>query len=114
MRVHLRRLARAPRVEADGDELVVHGLVCSVCASRTRTALLSVPGVQAGEVDLDRGRARLRFGPGQRPDLATLQQALEGVVVGLAVRRVIERGVSRIARIVTRVRGAATCRQTSA
>ena len=114
MRVHLRRLTRAPRVEADGDELVIHGLVCSVCASRTRAALLSVPGVRSGEVDLDRGRARLRFDPGDRPDVATLQHALEGVVIGLTVRRVIERGVSRITRFVMRVRGAASCQQTSA
>ena len=99
-RVHPHRLLVAPRVqlgaEATAGEtgLLVRGMVCGVCAARTRDALASVPGVEAARVDLEGGAARLRLAPGTRPDgalEAALQRAVDGVVVGMGARRWLER-----------------------
>lgn len=105
------RVLRAPSVALDdvsceGDacdlpapagppELLLHveGLVCGVCAGRAAGALRSVPGVASAEVDLDSGQARLVLDEGAEVELATLQDAVEGVVVGMRVRRWIERAV---------------------
>ena len=101
-RLHPRRLLLAPRVElgvgragleGGGGDVLVRGMVCALCAARTRTALASVPSVEAVEVDLEAGVARLRLTPGTRLDgalEAALQRAVDGVVVGLGARRLIE------------------------
>jgi len=99
-RVHPRRLLVAPRVEVTwsgpaGAEVAVHGLVCGVCAARTRSALLAVPGVQDACVDLDAGTATLSLAPGARLEAGGMERAMQGalehVVLGMAARRIIER-----------------------
>ena len=107
-RLHPRRLLVAPRVElrvqpasveGGGGEVLVRGMVCALCAARTRTALAAVPGVEDVRVDLDAGVARLRLASGTRPDRAleaALQHAVDGVVVGLGARRLIEHAVLAI------------------
>ncbi|MGE3960697.1 MAG: heavy-metal-associated domain-containing protein [Dehalococcoidia bacterium] len=92
LRLHLVRLLDAPRVEgAPGSGSVqLRGVVCGVCAARTEDALRSVPGVEAATVDLEGSRAVLRLSPGVQVAPADLQRALEGVVVGMSVRRRIE------------------------
>ena len=72
-------------------DLRVDGLVCGVCAARTAAALRSVAGVQDACVDLDAGRATLMLAPGARVDVAAMQRAVERVVIGLPLRRRIER-----------------------
>ncbi len=95
-RVHPRRLLAAPRVELAEGSIRVDGMVCGVCAARTRAALASVTGVEDASVDLDGGVARLRLAPGQSADRdleAALQRAVERVVVGMGARRWVERAV---------------------
>ena len=72
-------------------DLRVDGLVCGVCAARTAAALRSVAGVQDAGLDLDAGRATLMLAPGARVDVAAMQRAVERVVIGLPLRRRIER-----------------------
>ncbi|MCK9495092.1 MAG: heavy-metal-associated domain-containing protein [Dehalococcoidia bacterium] len=104
VRVHLGRLADAPRIEAAGARgdspdvrvLRLRGVVCAVCASRTEAALRSVSGVEVASVDLEGLQATVRFSPGARVDVAALQQAVEGVVLGMGLRRWLERAVSRV------------------
>jgi len=98
-RLHLRRLVDAPRVEAetsDGVSLRLHGVVCAVCATRTESALRSVPGVEAATVDLEGSSATLRLSPGAKVDVPALQRALEGVVVGMSARRRVEQIARRL------------------
>lgn len=101
LRLHLHRLLVAPRVQItratpDAADVTVHGLVCGVCALRTRAALLSVPGVREACVDLRAGTATLRLAPGAAPDERALQRALEGVVIAMPVRRAMERWSGRL------------------
>jgi copper chaperone CopZ len=106
--LHPRRIFAAPRVEAveapavgaDGrlhGDVALRGVVCGVCAVRTRAALASVPGVESVEVDLDASRARVTYAAGVPADGAeaqrAMQQALERVVVGMPARVGLERGV---------------------
>ena len=81
------------RHEGDRSTIAVEGLVCSVCASRTRTAFARIPGVQAVEVDLERGEAVLLHDAPR--DRRALEQALEAVVVLPGARRLIERVTRR-------------------
>jgi len=113
LRVHFRRLLAAPRVEVvsagpGAAQVVVHGLVCDVCAARTRAALTSVPGVEDACVDLDAACASVTLAPGATVDAAAMQRSMQGalerVVVGMTLRRGIERLVSRL-RAVWRVPG---------
>lgn len=112
LRAHLPRLLVAPRVEvvasAPGEaRLAVHGLVCGVCAARTAAALRAVPGVEDACVDLDGGSATVALAPGQADAAAlqsAMQQAVERVVVGMALRRGIQRTAERV-RAVWRVPG---------
>ncbi|GMU41407.1 MAG: hypothetical protein AMXMBFR23_22730 [Chloroflexota bacterium] len=93
------RLRHAPRVRLAGSaavtdgalEVRVDGLVCGVCAARTASALRSVPGVEAATVDLAAGRASVRLREGAAPDEAAMQAAVERVVIGMGVRRWLER-----------------------
>lgn len=106
LRLHPARLLRAPRVEvaatrldADGGatvDLQVRGMVCGVCAMRTRSALLATPGVEAASVDLDAGTARLHLEAGEHVDVDGLQQSLDRVVIALPVRRALERVVRAV------------------
>ena len=86
-------------VEAqDGDvtRLRVDGLVCSsVCAVRTKQALLELPGVERVTVDFDTGIATIE---GVAHDAAVYERAVTGAVAGKPARRAIER-------VATRVRG---------
>ena len=104
-RVHLRRLFVAPSIEAFGAgdpaegrraTYQVDGLVCGVCAARTERALSSVPGVEAAAVDLDTSRVMLRLSPGASVDVSSLQGAIEDVVIGMGLRRRIERTAKRL------------------
>ncbi len=103
LRVHLRRLLVAPAIEgataSNEDGLRTYrlsGVVCGVCATRTEDALRFVPGVEVATVDLDASRATLRLAPGATVDAPALQRALEGVVVGMGMRRRIERATRRL------------------
>jgi len=100
--LHLSRLAEAPRVTADpsdGSRLLLRGVVCGVCASRTRSALAGVPGIEAVTVDLEQSIAQVRYEPGTRVSEASLQHALEGAVVGMSGRRLVERAASQLRRL---------------
>jgi len=108
LRLHLSRLLVAPRVERAEDDATegggyrLSGVVCGVCATRTEAALASVEGVEAATVDLGGSRATLRLSPGASVDVAALQHALEGAVVGMSMRRRTERVAGRVRRLVSR------------
>ena len=69
--------------------LKVDGLVCSsVCAVRTKQALLELDGVQSVKVDFDTGVATIT---GRAHDAAAYERAVTGAVAGKPVRRLIER-----------------------
>ncbi len=96
LQVRPARLLEAPAVGAaalDGPVLKaqLRGVVCGVCAARSRRALEGIPGVEAASVDLDSGRATLRLSPGAVVDQEHLRRALERAVVAMPVRRLIER-----------------------
>lgn len=95
LRLHLDRIRHAPRVEGISEDgrLELRGVVCGVCAARTESALRSVEGVEAVTVDLAGSRATVRLSPGAQVDVPALQRALEGVVVGMSIRRRIEHSV---------------------
>ena len=84
-------------VEAqDGDvtRLRVDGLVCSsVCAVRTKQALLELPGVERVSVDFDTGIATIE---GVAQDAAAYERAVTGAVAGKPVRRLIESVAGRV------------------
>ncbi|HEV8290497.1 MAG TPA: cation transporter, partial [Tepidisphaeraceae bacterium] len=63
---------------ADAREvnLNVEGMTCASCVAHVEKALKSVPGAQDAQVNLARGRARVRFDPG-KTDPAKLAQAIE-------------------------------------
>ena len=95
LHVHPSRLRTAPALCAieHGDgrtTFAVDGLVCGLCAARTRQAIEGVDGVQHVEVDLDRGVAVVRH-EGDPPRVAAMQGALDRVVVALPVRRLLDR-----------------------
>lgn len=88
----------APQVlvdATDGERLALRGVVCHVCAVRTRHALEGVAGVESVEVDLANSEARIRYAAGMTPDETALQRALDGAVVGTRVRRWIEHTAHR-------------------
>jgi copper chaperone CopZ len=70
--------------------LSIDGLVCDVCAARTRRALADLPGATAAEVDLERGAASVTFA-GQAPSEEALAQAVEGQVLLRPARRWLSR-----------------------
>jgi copper chaperone CopZ len=103
--VHPGRLLQAPAVsgvsledEYEGRtevEVQLRGVVCGVCALRSEAALRGIAGVEAASVDLDTQRATLRLSRGATVGSTelrgALQQGLERAVVGMTVRRWIER-----------------------
>lgn len=102
--MHLGRLLQAPAVSefaveeqsAGGREIEVQlrGVVCGVCALRSEAALRGIAGVESASVDLDTQRATLHLSPGAAGAVElrdALQQGLERAVVGMTIRRWIER-----------------------
>lgn len=85
------RLAHATPAASGVLDVRVDGLVCGVCAARTASALRSVPGVEAATVDLATGRASVRLREGATADEAAMQAAVERAVIGMGVRRWLER-----------------------
>ena len=95
LHIHPSRLRTAPAVRAiergdDRTTFAVDGLVCGLCAARTRTALTGVEGVRSVEVDLERGVAVVEH-EGDLPRPSVLQGALDRTVIALPVRRLIDR-----------------------
>jgi hypothetical protein len=94
VRIRWHRLLSAPTVHVqsvDGDTtlLRVDGVVCDgVCDVRTKQALESIEGVRSVSVDYERGLATVEGAPRSE---ATYQRALDAVVTGASVRRLIER-----------------------
>ncbi|MDE2695998.1 MAG: heavy metal-associated domain-containing protein [Chloroflexota bacterium] len=89
------RLRTAPRLRTvergEGHTtFAVDGLVCGMCAARTRSALSDVEGVRGVDVDLERGVAVVRHDD-DPPRMATMQRAVDGVVIALPVRRLLDR-----------------------
>src|SRR3954454_13940657 len=58
-------------------ELTVGGMSCSNCARHVTEAIQSVSGVANATVDLDAGRASVRWKPNSRGDMAKVIQAVE-------------------------------------
>lgn len=85
------------RVEAQNSDvttLKVDGLVCSsVCAVRTKEALLELDGVESVKVDFDTGIATIT---GHAHDAAAYERAVTGAVAGKPVRRFIEHIANRL------------------
>lgn len=93
---HLSRLRTAPTLhvlarQRASTRVAIDGLVCGVCAMRTRTALATVPGVRAVRVDLAAGTAEVEHEAGIRVDEAALRRALASVIVAAGLRRALAR-----------------------
>lgn len=71
----------------------VDGLVCTVCAARTRTALLALPGVTEAAVDFQAGRALIRAPTGVERD--DVRKAISSQVVFPRLRAWLAGKVSR-------------------
>ena len=82
--------------------MAIDGLVCGVCAARTRSAFARLSGVAAVEVDLASGLASIEHAAAvlgdAPPDGAALQAALDGVVVAVGLRRWLARWATRLRR----------------
>lgn len=95
LRIRPSRLRRLPRLRTiergEGyTTLAVDGLVCGMCAARTRSALSDVEGVRDVEVDLERGVAVVRH-EGDPPRVAAMQRAVDRVVIARPLRRLLDR-----------------------
>lgn len=85
------RLLTAPEARAqvreDEANLHIEGLVCTLCAKRTATALRQVEGVGDAVCDLEAGTAAVTL---DRPvDPATLEQAVRDAAIALPLRRLL-------------------------
>ena len=83
--------------EGDVTRLQVDGLVCSsVCAVRTKQALVALPGVESVKVDFESGIATITGAP---HDAAVYERAVTSAVAGKPLRRLLEhvakRGIGR-------------------
>src|SRR6185503_2034980 len=58
-------------------ELSVSGMTCGNCARHVTDAIQRVPGVQSAAVDLQAGRASVRWTTGARPDAPAVVRAVE-------------------------------------
>lgn len=99
LHIHPSRLRTAPglRTIERGEgytTFAVDGLVCGMCASRTRSALAGVEGVRDAEVDLARGVAVVRH-EGDAPRMAAMQRAVDRVVIARPVRKLLDRLMHR-------------------
>ena len=95
LHIHPSRLRTAPAVRVlergeDCTTFAIDGLVCGLCADRTRDALTGVDGVRGVRVDLERGVAVVEH-EGDVPGLTTLQGALDRVVVARPLRKLLDR-----------------------
>ncbi len=99
MKIFWRRLLTAPTtriesIEGESVQLRIDGLACSsVCAARTKQALLGIDGVRRVSVDFERGTARIEGTPAS-PD--AYERALVAVVAGMPMRRWLERASRRL------------------
>jgi len=59
-------------------ELEVRGMNCSSCAQRVTQAIQSVPGVASAAVNLEQGRASVRWNAPGRADVPAILQAVTG------------------------------------
>jgi copper chaperone CopZ len=98
MRIHLHRLLTSPKVrvqsvESDVTHLTIEGLACdTVCAARTRGALERIDGVREVTVEFETGSAT---GVGAAQDPRMYERAVQAVVVGMPLRRALERARRR-------------------
>ena len=98
MRIKWHRLLTNPTTHVESQEgevtrLRIDGLVCSsVCAVRSRQALLRIDGVRHVDVDFETGVAVME---GRPHGAAAYEGAVTGVVAGKPLRRALER-VSRL------------------
>ena len=99
LHIHPSRLWTAPEIRTierilDGSPgcttFAIDGLVCGLCADRTRDALTGVGGVHGVQVDLERGVAVVEH-EGDAPGLAALQGALDRAVVARPLRKLLDR-----------------------
>ena len=95
LHIHPSRLRTAPALRAmergDGSTIyAVDGLVCGLCAARTRSALSDIEGVRNVEVDLERGVAVVEH-EGDLPRLAAMQGAVDRVVIARPLRKLLDR-----------------------
>ncbi|MYE31388.1 MAG: cation transporter [Chloroflexi bacterium] len=102
LQIHPSRLRTAPglRTIERGEgytTFAVDGLVCGMCAARTRSALSDIESVRDVEVDLERGVAVVRH-EGDPPRVAAMQRAVDRVVIALPLRRLLDRLTHRRAR----------------
>ena len=67
-------------METKQTELIVEGMTCQNCVRHVREALQGVAGVEAVEVELPGGRARVRHAP--ETVLAALVAAVEDAGYG--------------------------------
>jgi Cu+-exporting ATPase len=68
----------APAIQGNGKtDLRVTGMTCANCARHVREALVSVPGVQSAEVQLEQGTASVRWSDGDSHDAAALLKSLD-------------------------------------
>jgi hypothetical protein len=101
VKIKLRRLLTNPKTrvlsrDSDVTRLQVEGLVCdSVCAVRTRQALLAIDGVTDVAVDFETGVATVHGRPNSDEEY---DRAVTGVVAGGGLRGFIERVASLLGR----------------
>ncbi|MDW8310493.1 MAG: cation transporter, partial [Verrucomicrobiales bacterium] len=57
-------------------ELLVSGMTCPNCARHVAEAIQRVPGVRSATVQLDAGRACVRWSPEVRPDMEAVLRAV--------------------------------------
>ena len=105
LHIHPSRLASAPAAHilsttSDITRVRIDGLVCGVCAARTRTALERLPGVRSVHVNLETGTALIECDPS---DIHTINRrdldaALHSVVLGMWARRLIEHSINFLTR----------------
>ena len=84
--------ASVANVEKTGEGSVatlrIEGLLCSACAANVRGRLERVEGVQSAQVDLEHGKAQVRYDPARATPEA-LTAAVERAVVLRPARRLL-------------------------
>lgn len=105
LHIHPSRLASAPAAHvlsttSDITRVRIDGLVCGVCASRTRTALERLPGVRHAHVNLETSTATLELDSQNVHSINSrdLDTALRTVVLGMWARRLIEHSINFLKR----------------
>ena len=75
---------------------VIDGLVCTVCAARTKTALLALPGVTEAAIDFRTGRAFIHARTGVAGD--QVRKAISSQVVFPRLRAWLARLAGKVGR----------------